>query len=311
MKFIFSIAVLLLPLWGALMGMSLVYDTSSLKEYSFEELSKLPRQNLVTETEKKGKVNKHEWEGFRFDQWLKNSGYRDFHQIRIESEDRYMVTLSKYEFEQNPSWMVFVQDGEVLDADSFRIIFPSLRQMYWVTGINRVVLENSDPLGIPKSFMVLQQLISQHQLHKEPKPFVGISGYSVNEIIKGLKLKEAKVIFYSNDGLRLRVDFPKHLTDAILELREDGSLNLKSPQIPGGMWINDIAYMQIEEKAWVAVGGLGNIVKLNKELGWNLEAPVMVRYKSGSKHLSADFADLISDPQLFEKSGFFEIILKK
>ncbi|MDZ4121354.1 MAG: hypothetical protein U1C33_02970, partial [Candidatus Cloacimonadaceae bacterium] len=234
--------IFLILMAGKLMCIQIIHDKALITQYSYEFFSNIPRENLTTEVEKKGQTVKNEWKGFRFDKWLLDNGYKEFRHIRFESDDRYMVTLTRYEFEQNECWLVFEQNGTWLDEDNFRLVFPGLRQNFWITGLNRVVLENFEPLQMPKTFALYSRELAKLKLKTDPKPFVDLKAYSFDDLMKNLGMSQANIVIYSTDGLKLRLEYPKHLSGAVLEPGQDQILNLKSPQIPGGMWLNDICF---------------------------------------------------------------------
>ncbi len=302
--------LLLLMLMAAnLMSIEIIHDHGMKKNYSYTYFSGLPRTGLTAELEKKGEIIKYSWKGFRFDKWLEANGFTDFTGIRFESPDRYMVTLTRYEFEQNECWMVFEQNGEKLDQNTFRVVFPALRQMYWIAGMNRIVLENFSPLKMPRELIFMERAMAKQQLIQEPKPFVKIQGYYLEELIKSLGNPEsAHIVMQSADDLKIRLEYPLHLSGAILELGPEGNYNLKSPQIPGGMWLNDIAYIQIGEKAFIRERYLHKLVELNKSLSWHLQLPFKLLVIEPEGRRSVQMADLLEGKALTEKSTGFEII---
>lgn len=291
------------------MSIEIIHSKGSDTRFDYEYFRTLPRQELITDLEKKGKPDKNSWSGIRLDKWFEEQGYRTFTNIRIESPDRYMVSLTRYEFDQNPCWMVFEQNGEALDKDSFRIIFPTLRQMYWITGIYRIILEDFEPLRMPKEFILMEKALQRETLISDPKPFVKIKGYSFDSIMKQLfQLETANLIMFSSDGLKLRLEYPKHLSEAVLELAENGNYNLKSPKIPGGMWLNDIVYIQVEDKALFRLRNIDMLIGLAKSLYWELQAPIDIIIYDSGKERKAEMTELIDKSAITEQSTGFSLI---
>lgn len=309
MRHIFTF--IMLCILGNLMSIELVHKQGKIETLGFEYFQSQPRMELKAELEKKGKPVNYSWKGFRFDNWLKDNGYTEFTNIRFESEDRYQVSLSHYEFSQNECWMMFEENGEELNEDSFRIVFPALRQMYWINGIIRIVLEDFEPLKMPEEFFFMDKIIAKQKLHDNPAPFVRIRGYYMDDLIKKhFGTKNAQVLMYSRDGLKLRMEYPKHLKGAVLELSADGKYNLKSQNIPGGMWLNDIVFIQFGKRAMIREAVLGDIVELNRVLSWGLQSPFEIRQKSGRRKQTIEMADLLGGKVNYKLWDGFEIIAK-
>jgi hypothetical protein len=292
-----------------LMSIEVIHNHGLKAEYSYEYFRDLPRTTVGAELEKKGQILSYTWKGFRFDHWLQDKGYEHFTGIRFESPDRYMVTLTRYEFEQNECWMVFEQNGESLDINTFRVIFPALRQMYWIAGMSRIVLEDFVPLKLPQKFLFMDKAITKLKLVQEPKPFVKIQGYYFDDIYKSISTQDSvHVIMQSGDGLKIRLQYPHHLAGAVLELTDNGTYNLKSPQIPGGMWLNDIVYLQINEVAFIREKALSQLVEISKSLSWHLQPPFQVLLNTNKKQVPTPMTDLLSGKALTKDSSGFVII---
>ncbi len=293
------------------MAIEIIDDRGVRRDYPLSYFEGLERQSGEITVEKKGVLHDYSWQGFRFDKWLEQEGYKDFRNIRVESSDRYSIMLSRYDFDRNESWMIFVENGEKLDEHSFRIIFPTLRQMYWVTGINRILLEKTEPLKMPKQFILTERALKSQKLLNDPKPFVRTSGYSLDALIKDIfKIKKAQVLMYSKDGLQMRLDYPAQLQGAIIELTPEGSYNLKSPQIPGGMWLRDIVYIQINDKAMILEEQIGKIIELNNSLRWKLEPPFEILLRSGRKSVPIELEALLTNLKDYPAATGFVLISK-
>jgi hypothetical protein len=278
------------------------------RDYDNADLYKLERQELKTSREKDGVLRLNNWQGFRFDVWLKNQDLGKFSSIRFESDDKYLVTLTKEEFEAIESWIVVAQDQKDFEGNSLRLIFPSLREMQWVRDLKRVVLENFQPLPRPLKFLLMKPFLDSVTLHKEPKPFVNMEGWYFSEFLP--KLSDAaqhQVLLYSRDGLKQNLNYPYHLEGAVLEKTKEGSYNLKSPQIPGGMWVRDIIYLQCNGTALIDQSSLNSLISLHKILQWESTPELNFTIHKTDEMLQLGFADALAEPQVFEGALFFEL----
>ncbi len=303
----------LLTLIGLLFSIPLsalqVIDAKGLS-YDFDnaELHKRETQELKTSREKDGVVRLNNWSGFRADLWLKQQNLGEYSSIRFESDDRYLVSMTRAEFEAIDSYIVIAQDGISFEDNALRLIFPNLREMQWVRNLERIILEDFKPLPRPKRFYLMESWLADYPLHKDPTPFVGIDGWFLRKMLPVLSANETKhVILYSRDGLKQNLEFPVHLEGAVLEKTEQGTVNLKSPQIPGGMWVKDIIYLQCDTAALIASGSLNSLIELNRILGWENSPELSFRIVYQSSECNIPFGDALAEPQVFKGALYFEL----
>lgn len=281
-------------------GISHIYDNA--------ELYKLETQELKTTREKDGIVRLNNWQGFRFDIWLKQQKLGDFATIRFESSDRYLVTLEKSEFDSLESYIVIAQDGIPFEEYMLRLIFPTLREMQWIKGLDRVVLESFHPLIRPTRFFLLQDTLKKYTLQKDLKPFVNIEGYYLSDVLMDLSpAEEKKVILYSRDGLKQSLTYPLHLQGAVLEKTPEDLYNLKSPQIPGGMWMKDLVYLQCDNYALISEDSINQLIRLAKILHWETTPEMQFRIVYKDSEEIMNFTDALAEPQVFRGALYFEI----
>jgi len=257
---------------------------------------------------KNGETRRDTWQGFRFDKWFAEKVQQDYTVIRFESTDRYLVSISKAEFDTLECWLVFGQDGKTFADASVRLIFPTLRDMKWVRELDRVVLEDFDPLKMPTRFEFLDKRLDKENLLENPAPFVDTKGYYFQDLLpKSSRTDTFAVVLYSKDGLNLSLEYPKHLEGAIIEVSDDG-FNLKSPQIPGGMWLKNIIYIQINDFALINLSNLDALIALNRIMDWKLSPEVQFVIHSGEKTQKIPLNTLLSKPELLADVESFELV---
>ena len=267
-----SLLVIGFLIWiGVMMGIRIVDAGGREYKYSYEYFRSLPQTETVSYRTKGDVAKKDTWTGLRFDKWLEANELGKFRNIRLESEDRYMVSLTRSEIDTTECWIVFNRNGEDLDEANFRIIFPRLRELYWIKSPSLVVLEDFQALKLPKTFLFMEPQLQNLELYKDPEPFKEIRAYKVDDMFKQVFATDtADVVMVSADGLKIRLSYPKHLKGAVLEFREDNTLNLKSPEIPGGMWIGDIVYIQAGDTALINSKGRSQLIEISLKLDWEL-----------------------------------------
>ncbi len=286
-----------------------IIDTQGIShDFSNAKLYKHETQELKTSREKDGVVRLNNWEGFRADIWLQQQDLGEYSTIRFESTDRYLVSLTKAEFEAIESYLVIGQDGKRFENNALRLIFPSLREMQWIRNLERIILEDFKPIPRPQRFYLLNTYLADYTLHQEPKPFVKMEGWFFSDLLPELSTDETKqVILYSRDGLKQNLEYPKHLEGAVLEKAEQGTFNLKSPQIPGGMWMKDIVYLQCDSAAIIADNSINSLIELSKVLAWEVNPELKFRIVYKGQEDSIPFGDALSEPQVFQGALYFEL----
>lgn len=247
---------------------------------SFQKLNSHPLESFQSKRHKDGKDIIDNWKGIPLQQWLIEEKLNDFQSIRFESDDNYMVRIHKAEMDTMPGYIALWQNNTPIDSTEIRVIFPKQRDMFWVRGIVRIILEDYRPIPKPRQLFIAENALSKIPLVNNPKPFVDIKGYSFDTIMEDIFCDtEESVVLITRDGLRLRLEYPKHLKGAVIELTKDGKYNLKSPNIPGGMWLKDITYIQSGPYAIIRRGYLTELASLYKLLEWKAPANLQINIK--------------------------------
>ena len=276
--------------------------------YSFEELAKIPRETFTTTRVKAGEVQEDVWTGVRFNQWFNDNTQISYKIIRFESADNYMVSFSKAEFDSLDCWLVFTQNGEPLPENGIRLIFPQLRDMKWIRGLNRVVLEDFSPLKLPARFEFLDKRLKQETLIENPPPFTDTKGYYFADLLPlSARADTHSVILYSSDGIKCSLEYPRHLDGAIIELTDYG-FNLKSPRIPDGMWLKDVIYLQIDDWALIKSENLDALITLNRIMDWKLSPDVQFIVNINGKEEKIPLSDVLAHPEKLANISSFELI---
>ncbi len=265
------LTILALIVLGSLTAIEIIGSDGTSHVYSFGYFRELGKGKVTTTRHRDGRTQSETWQGMRLDNWLKDNGFTRWQNIRLESEDNYVVNIHRAEFDILECWMVFWQGDVELDSLNYRVIFPALRDLYWVRAVHKIVLEDFDPMLMPQRIMFWAKEALKLTIHSDPEPFIKTSAYLMDEIMQDIfRLAQADIILVSRDGLRLRMEYPRHLGGAILEIGESGSLNLKSARIPGGLWIRDIVYLQADNLALIMPDGIKQLVEISQLLRWNL-----------------------------------------
>ncbi|HCM15466.1 MAG TPA: hypothetical protein DHW79_05915, partial [Candidatus Cloacimonas sp.] len=116
------------------------------------------------------------------------------------------------------------------------------------------------------------------------------------------------VVIYSRDGLIQTLSYPGQLAGAVLERTEEGALNLKSPQIPGGMWMKDISYLQVDYQALIDTDNASVLIPVAKALQWKLSPNVKLNMHYPRETEVMELGDVLAEPMLLENLQYFELV---
>lgn len=299
--------LMLCSAWG-LNALKVVDIYGQAYEYDNEQLSLLTRQDFETIRVRDGVIRKNMWSGFRFDKWMRDKGFVGFTRIRFESSDGYMVRFSSAEMDTLQCWLAFGQDGKDWGKGAMRVIFPQLMEMQWIRDVSTVTLESFAPLGLPDCFLFWESALAEIELHSNPRPFVNIEGWYLDDLLYTSGVDGVtSVIIVSRDGHRISLDWPQHLQGAVLE--KDGDvIHMKSPLIPGGMWMRDIVYMQAGRTAFISRKSGSLLLTLDKDLGWNLSPDTTVMLVELSRLQYVSLPEFIQYPLTDSRILHFRVI---
>jgi hypothetical protein len=269
-KAILVITVLLMIAAASWLSAIDIYGTDNSNcSYDISQLRDLPLERFQTTRQKDGKELLENWQGINLRKWLDDDKFGSYQSIRFESSDNYMVRIHKAELDTMKGFIALQRENAMLDSTEIRVIFPAHREMYWVRGVARIYLEDFKPVPPPAQIFIWDSLESKLQLSSNPPPFTRISGFSFDDVMRKIfRMDEGSVVIASRDGLKSRLEYPRHLRGSVLEKTADNELNLKSPVIPAGMWLKDIVYIQCGPYAVLKHDFIYRLTALAKTLDW-------------------------------------------
>lgn len=304
--------ILILIIWGLLIpltALNIIDIDGVVHEFSYDYFFKIQAQEFSTFKEVDKEIVENTWKGIRFDTWLAEQKFKDFANIRFVSNDRYEVKFNKAEWDTLTCYLAHTSEGKLFPKEQLRIIFPHIRSMHWVRDVQQVFLENYKEVPIPIKFLPLKNFFATQELVENPKPFVHMNGYCFDDFIFALSdLPIKDVLIYSRDGLVQNLRYPSQLAGAVLELTESGTYNLKSPQIPGGMWMKDIRYLQVDYQALIDINNPSLLIPLAKSLEWQLTTNVMLKLQYRDNILETALGEVLAEPMILDEVQYFELI---
>jgi len=166
------------------------------------------------------------------------------------------------------SILALERNNKILDADQIRLVVPHMRDMFWIQGISNIRTETIANIPFPHTIYFAEPIIQNTQIKTELPPFVEVTGYTFPEImVQAFPFLKDEVLVVGKDGVKHNLNFAKYLKNAVL-IKTNDSYDLRSPDMPAGMWIKDIAYIQIFDIAVVFKDHFESLSHVNELLNW-------------------------------------------
>lgn len=261
------LTIICLIVWLTLSSISII-DGKKTNEISLKELQLMPQTELKTHRDKDGEIRDDIWIGASLKDILVEFQISDFDQLRFTSEDNYQVRLTKLEIEEYSPIIALNRNDEELNEEKLRLVVPQIRDMFWIQGIVSVTTEQEDVMPAPYTLFVAEKIIENIEIVPDPEPFKNMEGFFFIDLISP-KYPNLQDEFWlvSADGVSHKLDFEKYLRNAVL-IVDERKYNLQSPDMPGGMWVKNLAYIQMSDRAIFFKDKLSNLHNMSRLLGW-------------------------------------------
>ncbi len=263
----------------SLISITIKYD-KEIYELSFQELKNFKQYEIKTERDKNGVFKKETWLGASLKDILNTFSIIDFEKMKVVASDNYMVRFDFAEIEEKEPIIAYSVNGKDLKEKNFRLIAPQKRDMFWIRDISGFIVEDKNEMNHPEMIFIAENILSKMPLQTDPKPFKRVTSYYLENILEKIfPIRTGEYLLVSKDGVRHTLDFDSYLSKAVLTF-ENGNYSFKSPQMPAGMWIKNLAFIQKDEIGilfvnqftnWQDIMKLMNIDKLpNSIVGYSV-----------------------------------------
>lgn len=287
-KIIFFLLIITLSLFSLT-----IIDQSKSFEISLDELSSFQQAEKNTQREKNGKMRKETWYGADLNSILKEYHIEDFDQMRFTSADNYQVRLTKQKIVEYLPIIALQKNDTKLEEDKIRLIVPQISDMFWIQGISQIVTEEENKMPLPNTLFTAEPILDKMAIVPDPAPFVDVQGYYLRDLLADVfPMLQTEFLLISADGVSHKLDFDQFLKNAVLIL-DDNKYNLQSSDMPGGMWIKNLAFIQMFDRVIFFQDQFSNWHDLAKLAGWK-EKPQILLDQNGNK---IDLNISFDDPQ--------------
>ena len=261
-------------------------------QIELSDLEKMEQITLETHLVKDGQPKDDKWQGIDLVSLLEKNEVTKYDQIKFYSQDNYMVRLNHEQILQHKPIIALNRNGDKLTADKIRLVVPEMRDMFWIRGIATLETESAFELKFSHNIMFAEKYLASKDMHKL-EPFKDAKGFTFAELISESLPMDQKYYVIGRDGVAHWFDYQNYLAQAVL-IENDGKFDMKSVQMPAGMWIDNIAIIVVGAKAIVFQNQFEQISQV-MELLQKAEYPqnITIRSATGSTKISVEtpFAD--------------------
>ncbi|MBN2460685.1 MAG: molybdopterin-dependent oxidoreductase [Candidatus Cloacimonetes bacterium] len=283
----------------------LVVDGENIHEMDRVALADLRQIQVETTRHKNDKILSDLWEGPTIKDILEIWGITAYQQLKFTATDNYMIRLNETEINPGNVIIALKRNGHLLEEDEIRLIVPERRDMYWVTNIEQIEITLIQRFPVPDIIFNGVQILNGEPLSRDPAPFINAIGYDFDQLItEVMPSRKGDYLLTGRDGISHLLNYNQYLKSAVLIL-EDDQLTLKSPQMPAGMWIKDLVYVQKDEIAILMSHRFDSLPAAAKFLDWN-DLPDSIKVVQYGEIISVPF-DFTFDKERITTIEYFLI----
>jgi len=259
------IAILLLSITFSLFSITII-NKDAKTNITIDKLKTNKMIKYHTERTKRGKFKSEDWKGVYLTTILKEAKITNYDVIKFTSKDNYMVRLTKEQITKHKPIIALYKNGKELSDEKIRLVGETLRDMFWIQGVTQITVEKGYEAKFPHTVFIAENIFKNIPMRKELPPFTKVEGYKFSDLVSNtFSQRNQDFILSGNDGISHRLNYDKYLSKAVL-VYEDGKYFLKSPQMPAGMWIKNLSFVQADGKGIVFKSQFENPAKLAKLL---------------------------------------------
>ena len=226
------------------------------------------RRIFETVREKDGETKKDTWEGITVQSILAELNIEEYDELKFTSDDNYMVRIKKADILKHDPILAFKRNGEKLLPEKIRLVIPGMRDMFWIQGVEQIETLNSNKMQFPHTLYIAENIFSKTNLQTKLEPFIDVSGYHFPQLIEDVfPLMQEEILLMGKDGVQHLLDYQKYLKNDVLVANE-GTFNLQSPDMPAGMWVKNIAYVQQFDRAIFFISHFLDLNQIAQLLDW-------------------------------------------
>ncbi|MEA2096687.1 MAG: molybdopterin-dependent oxidoreductase [Candidatus Cloacimonadota bacterium] len=244
-------------------------DSDRIINLERSKLDSYEKIEISTHRNKDGEEKNDIWIGVKLADVLQEYNITNYDKLCFISSDNYLVRVSKEDVLDNNSILALIRNGKTFDDEHIRLVIPRIRDMFWIQDISTIKTESISDIPFPHTIYFAKPILLNTQIRDELPPFVKVSGYTFSEIMsQAFPFLKDEMLIVGKDGVKHSLDYDKYLKNAVL-IKTGDSFDLKSPDMPAGMWIKNLAYVQIFDVAVIFQHHFTSLSEVNDLLKWN------------------------------------------
>ncbi|MCD6177596.1 MAG: molybdopterin-dependent oxidoreductase [Candidatus Cloacimonetes bacterium] len=253
------------------------------------KLDSYEKVELATHRSDDGEEKDDDWIGIKLIDILQEYSISNYDKICFTSSDNYLVRISKEDILNKKVILALVRNGMTLDNEHIRLVIPEIRDMFWIQDISTIKTESISDILFPHTLYFAEPIINKTQIRDELPPFIKVTGYTFPNIMSQVfPFLKDEMLIVGKDGVKHNLDYDKYLKNALL-IKNGDSFDLKSPDMPAGMWIKNLAYVQIFDVAVIFKSHFTSLTDVNSILNWNsFPAEVILHFGENNKKQSSN-----------------------
>jgi hypothetical protein len=255
------------------------------------DLAQFNRVEIETKREKSGRIITDKWEGVLLRDVLESLQFENCDQLVFTSEDNYKIRLSAEEAGEDSVILATHRNGRENSNQMLRLVVPKMRDMFWIEGIMTIEVTEHQSLYLPDSLVFAEDLLFHTEIIDDPEPFKGVKGVFLKDLLAAaFPMMQEEFLCVGRDGVSHQLDFDQYLANAVL-IVQNGGFQLRSPDMPAGMWIKDIAFIQFFDRAIIFRKQFARMSEVKEFMGWDTMPEILWTDDLNGVPTSLEFSD--------------------
>ena len=240
-----SVLILILLITVNVFAVQVLSEHARLYILNEETLKEFDMEEITTVRQKNDEEQKDLWSGVRLKVVMQKYGLTNSESLEFLAHDKYLIRLNQDEIAKYNPLIAFERNGKKLDESKIRLISEEMPEMYWIANLHRITPIKEIVITEPVNIYPYHTIINRIRLHDNPKPFVNVKGYKLNDIVTYFtRTSDIYIRLVSKDGLEQILPYSTYFNDAYLIVDND-KFSIHAPDMPTGMWQKDIMLIDV------------------------------------------------------------------
>ncbi|MDD2331314.1 MAG: hypothetical protein PHI68_01535 [Candidatus Cloacimonetes bacterium] len=260
------LSIMLIWLVSCLSSLEICDPQGNIRIYNQKELEALPQEAFITNVQRGTSQVTNHWKGIKLLPWLNELDLIGWHSITFVSIDGYEISMHRAELESMPVWLAFSQNDLIFALDELRLVFPELRDRFWVRALAKIQLVGYEPAPAPHQIRIVKSLAAY--LEEKILPDANGSINCLKLMNQEFHSSEGSLIILDKKLRKLRLEYDKTLKNASLVVNSEALAELELPDLSSSLLPREIVYLQAGPYALLQADQYPRLLELGEALGW-------------------------------------------